>query len=112
MLIDLFVKTLQNFIDVGVKRKYGLGLAKIKTQLRKIASTYGGQRIFLVSKSTDMKSKEVDMVHRVWKRLFKDNFITDGYFFNSYDDPSNYYTMSSGMGRKVLLYLLNLHFYR
>lgn len=93
---------LQNFINVGSKRKYGLGLAKIKTQLRKIASTYGGQRIFLVSKSTDMKSKEVDMVHRVWKRLFKDNFITDGYFFNSYDDPSNYYTMSYGMGRKMV----------
>ena len=93
---------LQNFIDVGKKRKYGLGLAKLKTQLRKIASTYGGQRIFLVSKSTDMKSKEVDMVHRVWKRLFKDNFITDGYFFNSYDDPSNYYTMSYGMGRKMV----------
>lgn len=91
---------LQNFIDVGKKRKYGLGLAKIKTQLRKIASTYGGQRIFLVSQSTDIKSDEVEFVNRVWKRLFKDNFITDGYFYNSYDDPSNYYSLTFAMGRK------------
>ena len=91
---------LQNFIDVGKKRKYGLGLAKIKTQLRKIASTYGGQRLFLISQSTDMKSEEIENVHRVWKRLFKDNFITDGYFYNSYNDPSNYYSLTVGMGRK------------
>ncbi len=93
---------LQKFIDVGKKRKYGLGFARIKTQLRKIASTYGGQRLYLTSKSTDMTGKEVENVHRVWKRLFKDNFITDGYFFQSYEDPTNYYGLTRGMGRKTL----------
>ena len=92
---------LQKFIDVGKKHKYGLGLARIKTQLRKIASTYGGQRLYLTSKSTDMTGKEVENVHRVWKRLFKDNFITDGYFFQSYEDPTNYYGLATGMGRKT-----------
>ena len=93
---------LQKFIDVGKKRKYGLGFARIKTQLRKIASTYGGQRLYLTSKATDMTGKEVENVHRVWKRLFKDNFITDGYFFQSYEDPTNYYGLARGMGRKTL----------
>ena len=92
---------LQNFINVGVKRKYGLGLGKIKAQLRKIASTYGGQKLYLTAKSTDMTGKEVENVHRVWKRLFKDKFITDGYFFQSYEDPSNYYGLTTGMGRKT-----------
>jgi|LULO01.1.fsa_nt_gb GNAT superfamily N-acetyltransferase len=91
---------LQNFINVGKTRKYGFGLARIKTQLRKIASTYGGQRLFLVSKSTDITGKEIDYVYKVWKRLFKDNFITDGYFFNSYEDPSNFVSLSFSMGRK------------
>lgn len=92
---------LQNFINVGVKRKYGLGLGKIKAQLRKIASTYGGQKLYLTAKSTDMTGKEIENVHRVWKRLFKDKFITDGYFFQSYEDPSNYYGLTTGMGRKT-----------
>ena len=97
---------LQNFIDVGKKHKYGFGLARIKTQLRKIASTYGGQRLFLTAQSMDMTGKEIEQVHRVWKRLFKDNFITDGYLFQSYKDlsyPRKYYNINKNVKMKGAL---------
>ena len=47
-LVDI---PIEKFLNVGKQRNFGFGLARLKAQIRKIARDYGGQRIFLVTKS-------------------------------------------------------------
>ena len=63
-------------------------MARLKAQIRKIARDYGGQRILLVTNRVDgYPGGDYGALERVFKRLYKDNFITEGFLFADYAKP-------------------------
>ena len=92
-LVDLPV---QKFVDAGSKRKFGFGIARIKAQLRKIARDHGGQRLFLVTNRVDEDS--YFPIKRVFNKLYREGFITEGIFFDDYNNPTSYENISRRKG--------------
>ena len=84
-LVDI---PIEKFLKVGRQRNFKFGMARLKAQIRKIARDYGGQRIFLVTNRTDgYPGGDYGALERVFKRLYKDNFITEGFLFADYAKP-------------------------
>jgi proteasome lid subunit RPN8/RPN11 len=84
-LVDI---PIEKFLNVGKQRNFGFGLARLKAQIRKIARDYGGQRIFLVTNRVDgFPGGDYGALERVFRKLYKDNFITEGFLFADYAKP-------------------------
>ena len=84
-LVDI---PIEKFLKVGRQRNFKFGMARLKAQIRKIARDYGGQRIFLVTNRTDgYPGGDYGALERVFRRLYKDNFITEGFLFADYAKP-------------------------
>lgn len=84
-LVDI---PIEKFLNVGKQRNFKFGLARLKAQIRKIARDYGGQRIFLVTNRVDgYPGGDYGALERVFKKLYKDNFITEGFLFADYSKP-------------------------
>ena len=84
-LVDI---PIEKFLNVGKQRNFKFGLARLKAQIRKIARDYGGQRILLVTNRVDgYPGGDYGALERVFKRLYKDNFITEGFLFADYTKP-------------------------
>ena len=84
-LVDI---PIEKFLNVGKQRNFKFGLARLKAQIRKIARDYGGQRILLVTNRVDgYPGGDYGALERVFKKLYKDNFITEGFLFADYAKP-------------------------